>query len=170
MDHKIKYKDSNNGLVCERELSLNDLELKVNPQKGKWIERDITCEYTFMMDHIRNIGKSIREAHSFLLQNHPVYMFMDNAGGHGKTEIKQLYEKILKEEFAVHIEWQVPNSPETNMLVLGVWVALQSLVEKMHFGKVMQGDELSKTVMKVLDRSQKRFLQEYMAGGDLPFD
>ena len=101
-----------------------------------------------MMDHIWSIGKSIQDTYSFLASDHPVYLFMDNAGGHGKTEVKSEYERILKEEFNVHIEWQVPNSPETNMLDLGVWMALQSLVETIHRGKVMQSDELSKSVHK----------------------
>ena len=143
---KIKYLN-NEGIVCERALRLDDLQLKVNPQQGKWVERDITCDSTFMMEHIRSIGKAIRESYLFIPNDHTVYLFMDNACGHGKTEIKKQYETILKEEFHIQIEWQVPNSPETNMLDLGVWVALQSLVEKLHRNKVMQADELSKTVM-----------------------
>ena len=138
--------------MCERAVHINDLELRVNPQKGTWIERDITCDSIFMMNHIRQIGKSIREAHSFLPNDHPVYLFMDNAGGHGKTEIKKQYENILEKEFKIIIEWQVPNSPETNMLDLGVWMALQSLVERIHRGKVMQSHELSKSVMESFEQ------------------
>ena len=150
-DRKIKYKNKE-GLVRERSLNINDLELRVNTKKGRIIERDITCDSSFMMDHMRDIGKSIRDTYSFLPNDHPIYLFMDNAGGHGKTEIKKQYESILKEEFGIIIEWQVPNSPETNMLDLGVWMALQSLVEKLHFGKVMQSDELTKTVMDAFSR------------------
>ena len=144
---KIKYLN-NEGVVCERSLLLDDLQLKVNPQKGTWVERDINCDSTFMMEHIRMIGRAIRDSYSFLPHDKPIHLFMDNAGGHGKTEIKKQYETLLKDEFHILIEWQVPNSPETNMLDLGVWVALQSLVEKLHRGKVMQADELTKTVME----------------------
>ena len=143
---KIKCKKED-GSVYERDLKLNDIELRVNPQKGRFVEKDITCDSNFMMDHIREIGKSIRDAYSFLPSTQIIHLFMDNAGGHGKTVIKQQYEKLLKEEFCISIEWQVPNSPETNMLDLGVWVALQSLVEKLHKGKVMNSHELSKSVM-----------------------
>ena len=59
----------------------------------------------------------------------------------------------------------MPNSPETNRLDLGVWVALQSKVETIHKGKVMQSDELSKSVNQafleidesVLDRVHDRW-------------
>ena len=160
-NRKIKFKNKE-GEVCERALNINDLELRVNPQKGKMVERDITCDSSFMMDHIRMIGKGIRDAHSFLPNDHPIYLFMDNAGGHGKTEIKKQYESILKDEFGIFIEWQVPNSPETNMLDLGVWMALQSLVEKLHLGKVMQSDELTRTVFDSFARiSEDIFTRVY---------
>ena len=160
-NRKIKFTNKE-GKVCERMLNINDLELRVNPQMGKFVERDITCDSSFMMDHIRMIGKSIREAYSFLPDDHPIYLFMDNAGGHGKTEIKRQYETILKQEFEISIEWQVPNSPETNMLDLGVWMALQSLVEKLHMGKVMQSDELTRTVFNSFGRiSQEIFTKVY---------
>ena len=158
-NRKIKYK-AENGSVQERQLKLNDLELRVNPQKGKYIEKDITCDSSFMMDNIRDIGKSIRETHSFLPNDHPVYLFMDNAGGHGKTEIKAQYEQILKDEFNVLIEWQVPNSPETNMLDLGVWMSIQSLVEKLHQGKVMRSDELSRSVTIAFNQVSSEVLQK----------
>ena len=110
------------------------------------IEKDVSCDSHFMMTHIREIGAAIRKNYSFVPEDDPIVLFMDNAGGHGKTEVKREYEKILKEEFNVCVEWQVPNSPETNMLDLGVWASLQSKVEILHRGKVMQSDELSKTV------------------------
>ena len=44
------------GTVEERPLKLTDLELRVNPQKGKVVERDVTCDSDFMMSHIREIG------------------------------------------------------------------------------------------------------------------
>ena len=104
-----------------------------------------------MMSHIRDIGRAIRSTYSFLPATHPIFLFMDNAGGHGKTEIKSEYENILKNEFGVIIEWQVPNSPETNMLDLGVWVALQSKVEEIHRGKVLQSNELAISVNQAFD-------------------
>ena len=151
-NRKIKYKrKSDESTLGERRVKLKDIELRVNPKSGKLIEKDITCDSDFMMNHIRDIGKSTRATYSFLEETHPVFLFMDNAGGHGKTEVKSEYERILKTEFNVHIVWQVPNSPETNMLDLGVWMALQSKVESIHRGKVMQSNELSKSVHQAFD-------------------
>ena len=139
-------------------MKLKDIELRVNPKSGRLVEKDITCDSGFMMNHIRDIGKAIRSTYSFLEDTHPVFLFMDNAGGHGKTEVKSEYERILKTEFNVHIVWQVPNSPETNMLDLGVWMALQSKVESIHKGKVMQSDELSRSVHQAFDEISENIL------------
>ena len=57
-----------------------------------------------MMDHIREIGKAIRVTYSFLPYSKTIYLFMDNAGGHGRTKIKKQYVKILKEEYNVTIK------------------------------------------------------------------
>ena len=61
------------------------------------------------------------------------------------------------------IEWQVPNSPETNMLDLGVWVSLQSIVENIHKGKVMQSDVLSQSVEEVFGYISSRVLDKVHA-------
>ena len=91
-----------------------------------------------MMEHIRSIGSKLRnEVYFYIPAETPVYLFMDNAGGHGKIAIKEDHERILKQEYNIQIEWQVPQSPETNMLDLGVWVSLQSHVERIHKNKVM---------------------------------
>ena len=57
----------------------------------------------------------MRKANSFLEENVSMHLFIDNIGGHGKTEVKQLH-KIPKEEPNVSIKWQIPNLPETNIL------------------------------------------------------
>ena len=140
---RFKKKD---GSMGERQLKVDDLTLKVNPQKGNIIEKDISCDSSFKMNHIKQIGVSIHSAYSFVDMDHPIYLFVDNAGGHGKVKVKKQYKKILKDKFNIQIEWQVPNSPKTNMLDLGVWVSLQSLVEKIHRRRVMQSDVLSDSV------------------------
>ena len=70
---------------------------------------------------------------------------MDNAGGHGTNDAKQEYTRLLK-SFNVEIIWQIPRSCETNMLDLGVWMSIQSSVEKTHRGRRCQADALAKSV------------------------
>ena len=53
-----------------------------------------------------------------------VYLFMDNADRHGKKHVKDDYVSILKDEYNVEVVWQVPHSPETNLLDLGVWMSI----------------------------------------------
>ena len=49
-------------------------------------------------------------------------------------------------DYKVQVIWQVPNSPETNMLDLGAWMSIQSEVEEQHRHKVMQNDILAESV------------------------
>ena len=75
-----------------------------------------------------------------------IYLWIDNAGGHGKKDVIAKYKRILKHEFNIEIEWQIANSPELNMLDLGVWMAIQSLVERAMRGKVIHEDIVSDIV------------------------
>ena len=79
INQRIKFKDKE-GVVSERILNINNLELRVNIQESRWIEQDITCNSSFMVDHIREIGITIHQTYSFLAAGHPIYLFMDNAG------------------------------------------------------------------------------------------
>ena len=71
---------------------------------------------------------------------------MDNAGGHGTDDCVTEYVKMLEEDYNVICVHQRPRSPATNMLDLGVWMAFQNVVEKIHAGKVKEKDALARTV------------------------
>ena len=55
------------------------------------------------------------------------------------------YTAILKER-NVEIIWQIPRSPETNMLDLGVWMSIQSAVIKAHRNRRCHPDALAKSI------------------------
>ena len=83
---------------------------------------------------------------------------MENAGGHGTDDAITEYTKRLKEVYNIEIIHQIPRSPFTNVLDLGVWDALQAAVEKQHFMKRCSIDALVNTVNRTwnddsLDRS-----------------
>ena len=65
------------------------------PQKTETI-RDVNCDSKFMITSINDIGFSIRTAYSFLPKTQTIYLFMDNAGGHGKQDVKDQYVEKLK--------------------------------------------------------------------------
>ena len=52
----------------------------------------------------------------------------------------------LKKEFNVECMHQIPRSPYTNVLDLGIWAALQSEVERRHFLKCCNVTALVKSV------------------------
>ena len=90
---------------------------------------------------------------------------LDNAGGHGSNEAVEKYTEDLKNKYKIEIIQQVPRSPETNVLDLGIWMSLQSAVEKEHRGQKNDANALDKTVMKVWANVAEAFLNVF---GKLP--
>jgi hypothetical protein len=76
---------------------------------------------------------------------------MDNAGGHRTDKATDEYVNLLKVEFNIIVLWQVPNSPETNMLDLGAWMTIQNVVEKLHRQRPMNNDALTDSVFEAFD-------------------
>ena len=78
----------------------------------------------------------------------PIFLYLDNAGGHGTDDCVAEYVKILKDDYNVICIHQRPRSPATNMLDLGIWMAFQNVVEKLHFGCMKEPHALARTVNK----------------------
>ena len=78
---------------------------------------------------------------------------MDNAGGHGSNAAVEEYTKMLKTEYNIEIIHQVPRSPFTNLLDLGVWCSLQSQVEHEHLGMRKDAEALCNTVFRTWENS-----------------
>jgi hypothetical protein len=53
-----------------------------------------------------------------------LYLIMDNAGGQGTVEAWREFTQELKVRYNVKIICQIPQSPETNILNLGVQCSL----------------------------------------------
>ena len=133
--------------LSKRQLTLDDLRLDVKLNAGTYVERDVTCDSDFMLDHIHEMGESIRRAYDKVTtRDKPIVLIMDNAGGHGSKDVKKDYERILRDDYKVVVHWQIANSPETNLLDLSAWMALQSIVEKKHRLLVKDKNSLSNTV------------------------
>ena len=105
-----------------------------------------------MLNQVDAIGKAIRYAYRNVVSDKfPIYLVMDNAGGHGTVEAKQTFVERLEMVYNVRVNWQVPNSPDTNMLDLGVWMTIQSKVEELHRTLVLDNDVLAKTVIEAFE-------------------
>ena len=153
----IKRGDKNSNILVGRTvriedmsttaLTLDDLILHVAVEAGTLVERDCSCNSDFMEEHIHEIVTKIGNAYKNVTTvAKPIVLFMDNAGGHGCINVKKSYEIILCEQYNILVFWQVANSPESNLLDLGAWMALQSVVEKKHRMLMLNKDVLANTV------------------------
>ena len=137
----------NDPAIPGTELILDDLEIKVRHRRGDMIETDCNCDSAYMLTAMHRVGKAIRSSYSWVPRSERCYLVMDNAGGHGTNEAIDEYVAMLRNEYNVETIFQIPRSPYTNVLDLGAWCALQSRVEKQHFGKRCEVNALSHTVM-----------------------
>jgi len=62
---------------------MEDLELFVQQEAGDEVEEDITCDSNFMMEKVPEIGRALRENFFWVPRQQVIYLFIDNAGGHG---------------------------------------------------------------------------------------
>ena len=136
----------------QRNLQFSDITLHVRVKRGSQSESDVNCDTKFMLESIGEVGRAIRDKMNFVPEWEPIYLFIDNAGGHGTNEGKSQYEKILLEDHNIILVWQVPQSPETNMLDLGAWMSIQSVVEVLHRQRCMNEDALAATVLEAFDQ------------------
>ena len=59
------------------------------------------------------------------------------------------YLNVLKEK-NIEVIWQIPRLPETNMLDLGVWMSIQSVVQRVHFNRRCHHDALATSTVQKL--------------------
>eukprot|EP00984_Skeletonema_dohrnii_P035533 scaffold35421_cov266-Skeletonema_dohrnii-CCMP3373.AAC.1 len=132
--------------------SLEDLQafheysLRVRYVKGDKRVVDINCDSKFMLEKMPEVGQAIRDNYDWVPWETPIHLVLDNAGGHGTEEAIAEYTRILEEDYNVICHHQCPRSPETNMLDLGVWMALQNVVERLHFRQRHEVNALCRTV------------------------
>ena len=115
---------------------------------------DVSCDSKFMKNIMPKVGKAIRDAYHWVPRNIPIFMYLDNAGGRGTKEVVTAYDKSPLDEWNVICVHQRPRSPCTNVLDLGVWMALQNVVEKLHFRKRMETKALCSTVVDAWKSTQ----------------
>ena len=69
-------------------------------------------------------GEAIRTSYYWVPLTQKYYLIMDNAGGHGSKVAKENYINMLNDKYNIEIIFQIPRSPYTNVLDLGVWMSL----------------------------------------------
>jgi hypothetical protein len=71
----------------EGEVDDRGFELVARYNKGELREVDCSCDSEFMLSVMDDVGKAICEAYSNIPFDEAIYLFMDNAGGHGKKDV-----------------------------------------------------------------------------------
>jgi hypothetical protein len=114
---------------------LNKVELYLIRKRGDEYEKDCSCDLAFLMDNMDGFGKAIRAKYWWVPREVPIELIMDNAGGHGTKDCIADYIEMLKRDHNVVVWHQIPWSPDTNILDLGIWCGVQHHFEKMQCGK-----------------------------------
>lgn len=70
------------------------------------------------------------------------------------------YTAMLLER-GIILEFQPPNSPDTNMLVLGVWMSLQNCVDKLSNEKRQNKEALAETVEEAWEMFAREKKEEH---------
>jgi hypothetical protein len=135
---------TNEGI--NQRLTIDDVTLSCFYPRGSLVEEEVTCNSQFMLETMPTIGTQIRQQMPWIPMQTPIYLILDNAGGHGTIAARNEYTRRLRNEYNVVIKFQLPRSPEVNALDLGIWMSLQSAVERRHRDRRRDIDALSRTV------------------------
>ena len=112
------------------------------------MEEEVTCNSQFMLETMPTIGAQIRQQMPWIPMQTPIYLILDNAGGHGTIAARNEYTRRLRNEYNIVIKFQPPCSPEVNALDLGVWMSVQAAVEERHRDRRRDPDGLAETVQE----------------------
>jgi len=69
--------------MTARPLTLQDVTLHHKISAGAVVEEDVSCNSTFMRQMMPAIGAAINKKIPWVPATMPIYLAMDNAGGHG---------------------------------------------------------------------------------------
>ena len=84
---------------------------KTKSQDGDKRMVDVSCDYEYIDKVMPQVGQAIRDTYHWVPREHPIFLYLDNAGGHGTQEIVDKYVKYLKDDFNVVCVHQLPRSP-----------------------------------------------------------
>ena len=67
-------------------------------------------------------GKRTYSSYHWVPRDQPIYLQLDNAGGHGTKTAIEAYKSSLQTEHNVIVINQPPRSPDSNVLDIGLWM------------------------------------------------
>jgi len=152
------------GARKDIDLTLDELTLKaVSHTKGKKFADDCEVNGDWLSEFFeKEGGPAIRTAFDEICTaqglplNHEVRLQIDGAGGHGGDAIKEM-QVMMKRDFNINLVVQPPNSPESNVLDLGIWRAIQARVDTLGMGHRRDPEVLANTVVDAWNRYDEYF-------------
>ncbi len=142
-----------------QQLTIQDVVISCFLTQGTLVERKVNCNSAFMLANLPPIATEIRQRLHWVPPDEPIYLVMDNAGGHGTQEAREEYTGRLLEEFNIVIIQQSARSPEVNALDLGIWMSIQSHVENRHRDRCRDPDSLAATVREAWENLTRETIQ-----------
>jgi len=94
------------------------------------------------------VGAAICQSMPWIPLAQPIYLQMDNAGGHGTKNAICEYTQQLANDCNVIVKHQPSRSPEMIVLDLGLWMSLQSKVETEHRDKCIHNNAIADSVQQ----------------------
>ncbi len=139
----------------QRPLTINNVELSILLEPGTIVEEEVNCNSAFMLRILPIIAAEIRNQLHWIPPEEQIYLIMDNAGRHGTQQARDQYTRQLQHEYNITIIQQSARSPEVNTLDLGVWMSVQSSVDKRHRNRRRDPDGLAETVQEAWNNLQE---------------
>ncbi len=130
----------------QQQLTINCAELSCFLPQGTIVEQEVNCDSAFKLQTLPPIAAEIHEKMPWIPIEQPIYLVMDNAGGHGTRAAREEYTRRLRDEYNIIILQQSACSPEVNALDLGIWMSVQAAVEVRHRNRRRDPDGLAATV------------------------
>jgi hypothetical protein len=87
------------GIV--RPLTINDIHMSCLLQPGAVVERKVNCDSAFMLQNLPPVGAEIHQKMPWVPREQPIYLVMDNAGGHGTWQARVEYTRRLREDYNI---------------------------------------------------------------------
>ena len=105
-----------------------------------------------MLSTMIRVGKAIREKFHWFPMHEKVNLFIDGTGGHRTNEDINVYDKNLIIDFNIKLVFQVPRTPHSNVLDLGICCGLQAAVEKTYYMRRYTVDTLFRSVYETWEK------------------
>jgi len=87
----------------QQQLTINFIELSCLLPQGTVVEREVNCDSAFMLVTLPPIATEIHEKMPWVPREQPIYLVMDNTGGHVTRAAREEYTMRLRDEFKIII-------------------------------------------------------------------